>query len=103
MTGRLDVPLAREFLGHLDRWVKLGGDHLLAFHDWEQVDDYDTDARTFLTPWSKLHRPKFERVHMLVHSRTLAWGISIVNSLTNDVMVAHHSRAAFEQAWRKAF
>lgn len=102
MVGRLDVPLAREFLANLDRWVKLGGSHLLAFHDWEQVNDYDTEARAVLTPWSKLHRPQFERVHMLVRGRTLAWGISIVNSLTNDVIVAHHSRATFEQARRAA-
>ncbi len=103
MSGKLDVPLAREFLDHLDRWVKLGGSHLIAFHDWEAVEDYDTEARTLLTPWSKLHRPKFDRVHMLVRSRTLAWGISIVNSITSDVMVAHHSRVAFEQARRAAF
>jgi hypothetical protein len=98
MTGKLDLALAREFLDNLDRWVKLGGEHLIAFHDWELVEDYDTEARTLLTPWSKLHRPKFDRVHMLVRTRTLAWGISIVNSITNDVMIAHHSRAAFEQA-----
>ena len=103
MTGKLDVPLAREFLAHLDRWVKLGGMHLLAFHDWELVDDYDTEARSVLTPWSKLHRPKFNRVHMLVRSRTLAWGISIVNRITDDVMTAHHTRASFEQARRAAF
>jgi hypothetical protein len=102
MSGKLDVPLAHEFLGHLDRWVKLGGSHLLAFHDWEAVEDYDTEARSILTPWSKLHRPRFDRAHMLVRSRTLAWGISIVNSITNDVMVAHHSRASFEQARRAA-
>jgi hypothetical protein len=102
MTGKLDVPLAQDFLDHLDRWVRLGGNHLLAFHDWELVDDYDTEARTLLTPWSKLHRPKFDRVHMLVRSRTLAWGISIVNSITNDVMIAHHTRSSFEQARRAA-
>lgn len=103
MTGRLNVPLAQEFLNHLDAWVKLGGDHLMAFHDWEAVEDYDTDARTLLTPWSKQHRPKFDRVHMLVRGRTLAWGISIVNSITNDVIVAHHSRGTFEDALRRAY
>lgn len=102
MSGTLNVRLAREFLSHLDRWVKLGGTQLLAFHDWEAVEDYETDARNVLTPWSKLHRPQFDRVHMLVRSRTLAWGISIVNSITNDVMIAHHSRAAFDQARRAA-
>jgi hypothetical protein len=102
MSGTLDMPLAHEFLNHLDRWVSMGGSHLLAFHDWELVDDYDAEARTLLTPWSKLHRPKFDCVHMLVRSRALAWGISIVNSLTSDVMVAHHSRASFEKARRTA-
>jgi hypothetical protein len=102
MTGNLDLNLAREFLAHLERWVRLGGQGLMAFHDWELVEDYDTEARNLLTPWSKLNRPKFERVHMLVRSRALAWGIRIVNSITNDVMVAHHSRDSFEEARRRA-
>ena len=100
MSGKLDVALAKEFLGHLDRWVKLGGVHLVAFHDWELVSDYETEARLVLTPWSKDNRSKFDRVHILVRSRTLAWGISIVNSISNDVIVAHHSRTSFEDARR---
>ena len=98
MTGHLDAELARQFLASLEEWLKLGGTDLLAFHDWDAVLDYDTEARSILTPWSKLHRPKFDRVHMLVRTRTLAWGIRIVNSLTANVMLVHHTRQSFEQA-----
>jgi hypothetical protein len=100
MTGYLDVPLAEHFLASLDAWAKLGGKSLVAFHDWEALRDYDPNARLMLTPWSKEHRAQFECVHMLVRSRTVAWGISIVNSLTRDVMIPHHTRASFEEARR---
>ncbi len=100
MSGRFDLALARHFLASLDAWVKLGATGLLAFHDWERVEDYDSEARELLTPWSKLHRPKFEAVHMLVQTRALAWGIAIVNSVTGDVMTAHHRRASFDEARR---
>jgi len=39
---------------------------------------------------------------MLVRSRTLAWGIRIVNRITDDEMTAHRTRASFERARRAA-
>lgn len=102
MAGCLDLPLAQHFLASLDAWVKLGGSSLLAFHDWEKLDDYESEARQLLTPWSKANRSRFEAVHMLVPSRTIAYGIQIVNALTGDVMTAHGTRATFDKAWRQA-
>lgn len=102
MSGCLDLPLAERFLACLDAWVKLGGSGLLAFHDWQDVRDYESHARELLTPWSKANRPKFTNVHILVQGRALAWGIQIVNGLTGDVMTAHHTREEFEEARRSA-
>ena len=102
MSGQLDLTLARHFLEGLDAWVRLGGTKLLAFHDWEGVHDYESEARTFLTPWSRANRSKFDCVHILIRGRALAWGINIVSSLTGDVMKVHHSRDTFVEARRLA-
>jgi hypothetical protein len=102
MSGRLDVPLARHFLACLDAWVKPSASGLLAFHDWERLEDYDSQARDLLMPWAKAHRPKFEAVHMLVRNRAIAWGIQIANHLTDGNMTTHHQRESFEEARRAA-
>ncbi len=102
MSGNFDLGLAQHFLESLDAWVKLGATNLLAYHDWERVDDYDPKARELVTPWSKLHRPKFDAVHILLKNRALALGVQIVNHVTGDVMTAHFKRKDFEQARREA-
>ncbi|MEO8875680.1 MAG: hypothetical protein ABI461_08845 [Polyangiaceae bacterium] len=102
LSGCLDVAAAQHLLACLEGWVKLGGSALLAFHDWETVTDYEERARELLTPWSKANRSKFERVHILVSGRTLAWGIQLMNALVGDLMTAHHSRAVFEARSRAA-
>ena len=62
----------------------------------------DRRLQDHLEVWSKQHRAQFNRVHMLVRSRTLAWGIRIVNRITDDEMTAHRTRASFERARRAA-
>jgi hypothetical protein len=98
----MDLELARHFLKSLETWVELGGEHLLAFHDWSDVADYDSAAREFLTPWSRANRSKFDRVHILVASRLVAFGISVVNALTRDVMKVHATRVTFDAARKNA-
>jgi hypothetical protein len=102
MAGFLDLGLASLLVASLHECVTLGGGHLIAFHDWESITDYDTDVRALLAPWSKLHRSEFDCVHLLVQSRTLAWGIRIVTGVAGGTLIAHRSRTSFEQAYRAA-
>ncbi len=103
LSGFLDVGLAQLLVASLTECVTLGAGHLIAFHDWESITDYDTNVRALLAPWSKLHRSNFDCVHLLVQSRTLAWGIRIVTGIAGGSLVAHADRASFEQAYRAAF
>ncbi|MEO8798896.1 MAG: hypothetical protein ABI551_13495 [Polyangiaceae bacterium] len=102
MVGHLDLQLARQFLAILEGWVNLGGSNLVAFHDWEELVDYESEARILLTPWSKANRTKFEGIHMLIRGRAIAWGLNIFNALTGDVMTVHHVRDSFAQARQAA-
>ena len=98
MSGSLDLALAQHFTATIDAWLKPRRGTLFGFHDWEGVQDYDSEARLLLTPWTKLQGPRFERIHMLLRSRALVWGLKLVNSLTGDHVTPHHSRATFDEA-----
>lgn len=102
LVGHLDVQLARHLLATLEEWVALGGSKLMAFHDWEELVDYDAEARTVLTPWSRANRAKFDGIHMLIRGRAIAWGINIFNSLTGNNLKIHHARGSFAEARRAA-
>ena len=98
MTGRLDAGVAAALIEALDEWMSLGGRRLEAFHDWYGIEDYDSEARVLLTPWSVQHRAAFKSVNVLVRGRAVAWGLSIVNALIGGLISTHHDRRTFEEA-----
>jgi hypothetical protein len=100
VSGHLDLATVEELLRQLEAWRREAGPGLIAFHDLEQVTDYDSEARMRITPWSREHRAQFREVHVLVRSHAVAWGIRILSALTDGLIVAHHQRAAFEEALR---
>lgn len=100
MSGTLDLPLAQHFTASIDAWLNARRGNLFGFHDWEAVVDYDSEARLLLTPWTKVQGPKFERIHMLLRSRALVWGLKLVNSVTGEHVTPHHSRTTFDEARR---
>ena len=100
MSGSLDLALAQHFTASIDAWLKPRRGTLFGFHDWEGVEDYDSAARLLLTPWAKLQGPRFKRIHMLLRSRALVWGLKLVNSVSGDHVTPHHSRTTFDEARR---
>jgi hypothetical protein len=104
ISGHLDKARALELISHLDAWRKLHGSDLVALHDLYDLEDYDSDARSVVTQWSKAHRNEFRSVHLLLRSRAVAWGVRIINGLIGNLIVVHQSRPPFEAAelaaWR---
>ena len=100
MSGSLDLALAQHFTTSIDAWLTPRRGTLFGFHDWEGLEDYDSEARLLLTPWTKLQGPRFARIHMLLRSRALVWGLKLVNSLTGDHVTPHHARTTFDEARR---
>ncbi len=101
-TGHCDVAMVDELIGHLEAWRSKAGPGLVAFHDLDEVTDYDSEARLRITPWSRQHLAQFHEVHVLVRSQALAWGIRLLSVLTDGLITAHHERASFEAALAKA-
>lgn len=98
LTGQLDVEVADAFMSSLEDWMRLGGEGLEAFHDWEGVEDYQSEARSLLTPWSTARQKSFSSVHVLVRGRAVAWGLQIVNAILGGLMTIHHDRREFDRA-----
>jgi hypothetical protein len=97
LSGRFDMALASCFIETLEGWMG-GRTCLHAFHDCMALEDYEVDARTRITEWSRAHAAPFSAVHLLVRSRVVAWGVRLVTSLTGDLIVAHAERATFDAA-----
>lgn len=70
---------------------------LEAFHDWEGVRGYAQGTLERYTEWSKRHRDRVKKIHMLVGSRMVAMAISVAR-LALPYLVGYSSRAEFEKA-----
>lgn len=102
LGGHLDLAMVEYLLRDLEAWRSSGATGLVAFHDLDEVTDYDSEARLRITPWSRQHRGQFRSVHVLVRSQAVAWGIRLLSALTDGLIVAHHQRGTFEAAMRGA-
>lgn len=96
VSGYLDIRMVDWLIALEEQWLDMGGQRLQVFHDWEAGTDYDAEIRTRFTEWSNRHRSRFDRVHILVKSKTGAWGIRLYNNLTGGITTTYSSRAAFE-------
>jgi hypothetical protein len=100
LTGVLkpDVALALETMM---RRVAAEDQRFVAFHDWEGLTDYDTEARVRLTRAVLEVRKSVEAAHLLVASRIVALGVQAAN-LVVKILTVHTSRLPFDAALRDA-
>ncbi len=74
-----------------------GGPRLIAFHDWEALTSYESEARTALTTWGFDIRSGVERVHILVRSKLVRMGVSVASIVLVGMIVAHGERTKFDR------
>lgn len=96
LEGYMDTALADWLMAQLEQWLALGGQRVVVFHDWEAVTDYDAPIRMKFTEFGNRHRARFERLHILVKSKTAMWGIRIYNNLTGGFVTTYGNRQEFE-------
>lgn len=105
LVDRFDTGLAERFITSLEDWMA-DRSSLCAFHDCSQLEDYDVEARERVTAWSRSHLSRFETIHLLVQSRSVAWGLRLISMMLGSKLVSHHDRASFEAAcarhWKAA-
>lgn len=101
LVGHFDVRLADRLVAAVEHWAGERAS-LTAFHDCALLEDYDVDARERVTAWSRPRLARFDAVHLLVQSRVVAWGLSVIALALGPRLVAHHQRATFEAAVARA-
>lgn len=100
VSGRLTLVAARK-LDVATRKLIRPGERYMSFHDWEQVDDYDSDARQLLTDASARNRAHIDRTHILLRSRIVVAALDAARVFLKHLQ-PHGSRAPFEDELRKA-
>jgi hypothetical protein len=91
----IDTTLAAKIVAAGDRVVERDG-RLTAFHDWEAVESYDTEARLHLTSWGFRIRKQVDKVHILQRSKLLKMGVSVASIALAGMIVSHEEREPFE-------
>lgn len=71
-----------------------------AFHDWEGVTGYAAGTLERYTSWSKAHRHRVKKVHVLVASRMVVMAIAVAR-LALPYLFGYNSRVEFEKARRE--
>lgn len=73
----------------------------IIFHDWDEMTDYETEARAQLTQFGMEARKSFDGVHMLVRSKIVQFGVQAANLVVRRIQL-YEARAPFEAALRRA-
>lgn len=77
------------------------GQKLHAFHDWEQVSDYDLAVRSSQVAWVKQHRRMIASLNILIATGILSMGVATAGmllSLVGFTLKAFRERDRFEAA-----
>src|SRR5947208_165101 len=102
VTGHFDSGMAAALIRSVDLWSLRRGRDLSAFHDWEEMENYDAAARSTLTAWTLERRALFPTVHLLVRSMIVQLGVETANLALGRFMTTHRDRAAWTRAFSAA-
>jgi len=96
--GRMQV-------AHAEAWMKVGnrmvatGLPFSGFHDWLEMESYDSETRKLLTDWSLAHRAQMIEVHLAVRSRLVRMGVTVANLALGNLMQTHEGLDTMAKAY----
>ena len=101
LHGRVTTETARRIIeaGNL---IMAEGQRLCAFHDWEDVQSYEPEARPLLTNWGVERRAQIDTVHILLRSGLTRMGVSLAAMVLGRMLKPYRARDAFEAAMAEA-
>jgi hypothetical protein len=100
VKGHLSNAMARDWMDALDPHFRRGV-RFTTFHEWAQMESYESAARRALTAWVIKNRKSIVSADFLVLSRLVAMGVqtaSLATTLAGLPMHAHRDRDEFEHA-----
>ena len=99
VVGHYGVDLLASYVDGMNAAARAG--RVVAFHDWEEMETYDSECRKVMTDWTLRHRHMVERGHILVRSKLVSMGVTTASLLIgSDLIVTYTQRAEFEAVLR---
>jgi hypothetical protein len=96
--------MAHAWIGAIDPLFRKGL-VFATFHDWGEMESYDSSARRLLTGWLLANTKHVSSARFLVSSKLVSMGLSAANlatTLAGLPMTSHTVRTEFEQAVMRA-
>lgn len=102
LRGVLDRRIVPHFTEPITK-ILATGHRFRAFHDWEGLTGYDTEARMRMAAWAVRYLRQIERIHILVsaESALVRMGISVTNVALQGTITTYYERAPFEAAYAR--
>ena len=101
--GHLSLPMVQGWMEAIEPELQRGV-VFDSFHDWEEMESYDSEARRVLTGWALRSRANVRTTTFLVSSRLVAMGVStasLATALVGMTMKATRERSEFESAFEQ--
>lgn len=100
VEGHLSTELARRIIDYVDPLFESG--RVLGFHDWFQMNGYDTASRNELTQWS-LRRAALAQVNIGTRGKLVTMGVTVAGLVLGDrVLRRFGTEADLEAAFQTA-
>lgn len=97
--GCADAAMALWLLSRMDEAVLLSA-HVCIFHDWEDLQRYDNEAKMLMTAWAIKHA-NIES-HILTRSRLVSMAVSVARLATNTDIHGYEERVVWLQRLEQA-
>jgi hypothetical protein len=99
VRGHVREKVATAIYAAIDAHSSKHGFPGIGFGDFEELTDFDWEARMVLVRWNLKHRNAAQRLHLLVGSPVVQLGLRIMTIALGDTVVVHENRATIEAAY----
>ena len=100
VAGAITAGVAQGLAAALRKVVHAHG-RVVVIHDWEQMTDYEPEARVILTDIGRELKKQIDLTHILLRSRIVALAVQAATLLVPNIKV-HGSRVTLERALHDA-
>jgi len=102
LKGHIRAKVATAIYAEIDAYAAKHSFPGICFGDFEELTDFDWEARMALVRWNMKHRTEAQRFHLLMRSPVVQLALRVVSIALGDLVVVHENRATFEAAYTAA-
>jgi hypothetical protein len=89
LWGHLDGAITDRLLELTEQRLATTERRVVGFHDWSELESYETSARLRMTSWVLERRDRCEAIHILSRSRLVSMGVAVANMALGRFLVSY--------------